>query len=130
MKFIDWFSGIGIFRTGMEKAGHTCVGYVEIDKPARQTYNENFDNTGIWNEFDVMKVNPKSVPNADIWCAGFPCKNLSTANSTTRFGLKGDKSGLFWRLCELIKDVDNKPTYLFIENVQGFSTINGGKDFL
>lgn len=25
MKFIDWFSGIGGFRRGMELAGHECV---------------------------------------------------------------------------------------------------------
>lgn len=38
MKFIDLFSGIGGFRLGMEMAGHECVGYIEIDKYARQSY--------------------------------------------------------------------------------------------
>lgn len=32
MKFIDWFSGIGGFRRGLELAGHECVGFCEIDK--------------------------------------------------------------------------------------------------
>ena len=27
MKFIDFFSGIGGFRRGMELAGHECVGF-------------------------------------------------------------------------------------------------------
>lgn len=31
MKFLDLFSGIGGFRLGMEAAGHTCVGFCEID---------------------------------------------------------------------------------------------------
>ncbi|WP_338342902.1 DNA cytosine methyltransferase, partial [Fructobacillus fructosus] len=32
MKFIDMFAGIGGFRSGMELAGHECVGYIEFDK--------------------------------------------------------------------------------------------------
>ncbi|MCM8901952.1 DNA cytosine methyltransferase, partial [Listeria monocytogenes] len=30
MRFLDLFAGIGGFRLGMERAGHECVGYVEI----------------------------------------------------------------------------------------------------
>ena len=38
MKFIDFFSGIGGFRLGMEMAGHECVGHCEIDKFANASY--------------------------------------------------------------------------------------------
>lgn len=38
MKFLDLFSGIGGFRLGLEMAGHECVGHVEIDKYANQSY--------------------------------------------------------------------------------------------
>lgn len=31
MKFLDLFAVIGGFRLGMERAGHECVGYCEID---------------------------------------------------------------------------------------------------
>lgn len=36
MKFIDLFAGIGGFHMGMERAGHTPVGYVEIDKALKR----------------------------------------------------------------------------------------------
>lgn len=38
MTFLDLFSGIGGFRTGLEKSGHKCIGHVEIDKYARRSY--------------------------------------------------------------------------------------------
>lgn len=38
MRFLDFFSGIGGFRLGMEMAGHTCVGHCEIDKFADRSY--------------------------------------------------------------------------------------------
>lgn len=38
MKFIDFFSGIGGFRRGMELAGHECVGFCEFDKFAVASY--------------------------------------------------------------------------------------------
>ena len=38
MKFIDFFAGIGGFRTGMELAGHECVGFCEFDKFATASY--------------------------------------------------------------------------------------------
>ncbi|HEM4285725.1 TPA: DNA cytosine methyltransferase, partial [Streptococcus suis] len=38
MKFLDLFAGIGGFRLGMERAGHECVGFCEIDQFARKSY--------------------------------------------------------------------------------------------
>ena len=43
MKFLDVFSGIGGFRMGLEQAGHTCIGHIEIDKYARQAYAAIYD---------------------------------------------------------------------------------------
>ncbi|MGE7094509.1 DNA cytosine methyltransferase [Lysinibacillus sp. NPDC048646] len=38
MGFVDIFAGIGGFRLGLEKAGHKCVGYVELGEFARRSY--------------------------------------------------------------------------------------------
>ena len=35
MKFIDFLSGIGGFRRGMELAGHECVGFCESVKAVK-----------------------------------------------------------------------------------------------
>lgn len=41
MEFLDLFAGIGGFRLGMEMAGHHCIGFCEIDKYARKSYQSN-----------------------------------------------------------------------------------------
>lgn len=38
MTFIDFFAGIGGMRLGLEKAGHTCLGFCEYDKYAVHSY--------------------------------------------------------------------------------------------
>lgn len=46
MDFLDLFSGIGGFRSAMEKAGNNCVGYVEIDKFACKSYQAIYNTKG------------------------------------------------------------------------------------
>lgn len=43
MTFIDLFSGIGGFRNGLERSGHTCLGHVELDKFANQSYMSMYE---------------------------------------------------------------------------------------
>jgi len=42
MNYFSMFSGIGGFDLALNRQGHTCVGYSEIDKYAIQTYEKNF----------------------------------------------------------------------------------------
>ena len=42
VEFIDLFAGIGGMRRGFEKAGGKCIFSSEIDRHARETYEENF----------------------------------------------------------------------------------------
>lgn len=46
LTFIDMFAGIGGFRSGMEQAGHKCVGFIEWDKYARKSYQAMYDTKG------------------------------------------------------------------------------------
>jgi DNA (cytosine-5)-methyltransferase 1 len=72
VKFIDLFSGIGGFRLGMEMAGHECVGYIEIDKYARQSYKAIHNTKGEWTSNDIRAVDPWELPESDCYTAGFP----------------------------------------------------------
>ena len=155
MKFIDWFAGIGGFRRGMELAGHECVGFCEFDKFATASYismhlltdeqrkrldelpqkkrqkeilNDEYRN-GEWYANDVRRVCADDIPKADCWCFGFPCQDISVAGK--QLGFQGNRSSLFFRVMYLIGQLEeeNKPTYLFIENVKNLLSVNGGWDF-
>lgn len=155
MKFIDFFAGIGGFRKGMELAGHECVGFCEFDKFATASYismhlltdeqrkaledipikqrqkeilKEEYRN-GEWYANDVRRVYAGDIPKSDCWCFGFPCQDISVAGKQA--GFQGNRSSLFFRVMYLVGQLkeEDKPTYLFIENVKNLLSVNGGWDF-
>lgn len=155
VKFIDWFSGIGGFRRGMELAGHECVGFCEFDKFATASYismhlltdekrkklnelpqkkrqkeilKDEYRN-GEWYANDVRRVCADDITKADCWCFGFPCQDISVAGK--QLGFQGNRSSLFFRVMYLIGQLkeEDKPAYLFIENVKNLLSVNGGWDF-
>lgn len=155
MKFIDFFAGIGGFRRGMELAGHECVGFCEFDKfavasytsmhcltdeqrkylsnlPEKQRFKEILKEqyrNGEWFANDIRRVYAGDIPKADCWCFGFPCQDISVAGK--QLGFQGNRSSLFFRVMYLIGQLEeeNKPSYLFIENVKNLLSVNGGWDF-
>lgn len=130
LKFLDLFAGVGGFRLGMEKAGHECVGHVEWDKFARKSYEAIFETEGDYTENDIRAVRADELPRANVWCFGFPCQDISIAGSQE--GFDGERSSLFYAVTRLIRDLkkENKPEYLFIENVKNLLSVNRGFDFL
>lgn len=101
LTFIDFFSGIGGFRLGLEMAGYRCAGFCEKDKFAVASYRAMHDTEGEWYGEDITKLRPGDIPRADIWTAGSPCQNLSLAGR--RDGLHGERSRLFFDFISLIK---------------------------
>lgn len=130
MKFLDLFAGIGGFHSGMEKAGHECVGYVEIDKFARASYQAIYKTEGLYTTNDIRTVRASELPRSDVWCFGFPCQDISVAGKQK--GFAGARSSLFFATTRLIRDLgeEDRPSYLVIENVKNLLSINGGFDFL
>ncbi len=129
MNFIDICSGIGGFRSGLEKAGFNCIGYVEIDEYVRKSYEEMYDTTGEWTATDIRTVESNEIPKADLWCFGFPCQDISIAGKHK--GLTGERSGIFYNIISLLKNKDSKdrPEWLLVENVKNLLSIEGGEAF-
>ena len=130
LTFLDFFSGVGGFRHGLELAGMKCIGFCEKDKFARKSYEAMYDTKGEWIHDDITTIDPTRLPKADLWCAGSPCQNVSIAGK--RAGLYGERSGLFFTFVELIKSQkeENKPEWVLLENVKGLLSSGGGRDYL
>ena len=125
------FAGIGGFRSGLEQAGHKCIGYIEWDKFARQSYQAMYDTKGEFTANDIQQVKGNSLPAADAWTFGSPCTNISIAGN--RAGIKGEQSRMFFEVIRLLKErAENQktlPTYLIMENVKNLLSSNQGRDF-
>lgn len=130
LTFLDFFSGVGGFRHGLELAGMKCIGFCEKDKFARKSYEAMYDTKGEWFHEDITTIDPTRLPKADLWCAGSPCQNVSIAGK--RAGLYGERSGLFFTFVELIKSQkeEDKPEWVLLENVKGLLSSGGGRDYL
>lgn len=130
MNFVDFFAGIGGIRLGLEQAGHKCVGFCEFDKYARTAYKAMYDTEGEWESRDVRTVRTYDIPDADLWCFGFPCQDISVAGKQK--GLQeGERSGLFYEIMRLLagRRQEDRPRWLLVENVKNLLSIGNGFDF-
>ncbi|UIB81217.1 C-5 cytosine-specific DNA methylase [Flyfo myovirus Tbat2_7] len=130
MKFLDLFSGIGGFRLGLEKSGHTPVGFVEIDKFARQSYQAMYNTYGEWTAEDITKVKDedwrKFNGTVELIAGGFPCQSFSIAGKREGF-LNQTKGTLFFEVARAVKQI--KPRFVFLENVKGLLNHDKGNTF-
>ncbi|MBT9100062.1 DNA cytosine methyltransferase [Methylovulum psychrotolerans] len=125
-KVASFFAGIGGFDLGFEQAGFEVDFQCEILPFCRSVLQHHW--SGIPCATDITSLHPDAVSEADVWCGGFPCQDLSVARgSKGRHGLNGSRSGLFFRLAELAKI--RKPRIILMENVHGLLNANNGKDF-
>ncbi|HEM6181168.1 TPA: DNA (cytosine-5-)-methyltransferase [Streptococcus suis] len=128
MKFLDLFAGIGGFRLGMERAGHECVGFCEIDPFARKSYKAIHDTEGEFEFHDITRVTDESVRGigrVDAICGGFPCQAFSIAGK--RAGFEDTRGTLFFEIARFASIL--RPKYLFLENVTGLLNHDNGNTF-
>lgn len=126
--FIDFFSGIGGFHSGFEKAGMRCVGWCEADKYAQKSYRAIYDTKGLWFSDDVRKIRGWELPTATLWSFGFPCQDISIAGKQKGIN-RGTRSGLFFEIMRLLDEAEaNKPEWIIAENVKNLLSIEGGGD--
>ena len=114
MNVLSLFTGIGGIELGLERAGMTTVGQVEIDPWCRGVLAKHWPDVP---KHDDVVTTPEwwaseSRPNVDLVCGGFPCQPFSDA------GLKQgveDERWMWPAMADTIRAV--RPRYVLVENV-------------
>ena len=137
IKVIELFAGVGGFRLGLEgwNGKSATSGY---KKPLKSPYKviwsnqwepstkiqhaslvciNRFGGSGHSNE-DITQFDVTKIPDHDLLVGGFPCQDYSVATTLKNSkGLIGKKGVLWWSIHKIISEKNNKPKYLFLENV-------------
>jgi len=137
IKVVELFAGVGGFRLGLEgwNSKSSSSGYKKLlNSPfkvvwsnqwepstkiqhASLVYENRFGKIGHSNE-DIAAVDVSKIPDHDLLVGGFPCQDYSVATTLKNSkGLIGKKGVLWWSIHKIISEKQNKPKYLFLENV-------------
>lgn len=129
MNFIDICSGIGGFRTGLERNGHNCVAFAEIDKHAIQSYKTIYNTENEVELNDITTITDEQFRSfrgqCDIITGGFPCQSFSMAGN--RRGFDDTRGTIFFHIARAIKEI--QPSYVLLENVKGLLSHDKGRTF-
>lgn len=115
MNILSLFDGISCGRVALERAGIPVETYYasEIDKYAMTVAQAMYPDT--IQIGDVCKVDfTQYIGKVDMIIGGSPCQDLSIAKQN-RQGLRGERSGLFWKYVEALGTI--KPKWFLLENV-------------
>jgi len=137
IKVVELFAGVGGFRLGLEgwNGKSASSGYKKMLKspykvvwsnqwePSTKTqhaslvYENRYGKAGHSNK-DIAQVDVSEIPDHDLLVGGFPCQDYSVATTLKNSkGLLGKKGVLWWSIHKIISEKENKPKYLFLENV-------------
>lgn len=124
MKYFSMFSGIGGFDLALNRQGHQCVGYSEINEYSIKIYKKNFGDEAK-NYGDATKIDADTLPDFDLLCGGFPCQAFSIAGK--RRGFEDTRGTLFFDIARIIKV--KRPSAILLENVKGLLSHDEGRTF-
>lgn len=113
MRFGSLFAGIGGLDLGLERAGMECAWQVEIDPFCGRVLEKHWPDVPRYE--DVRDVGAHNLEPVDLIAGGFPCQDISTANTAApRSGLAGEKSGLWREMLRVVKETS--PSWVLAEN--------------
>ncbi|RYZ32713.1 MAG: hypothetical protein EOP01_00305 [Propionibacteriaceae bacterium] len=129
MNGLSLFSGIGGLDLALRGFVHTRM-YCETDDRCAAVLRARMRSGDLPHgpvHGDVRTLGREEIESGfarapiDAVFAGFPCQDLSTAGA--RRGLDGVRSGLFWEILRIVRELPRRPRFLFLENVAGIRSI-------
>lgn len=111
-RHLDLFSGIGGFALALDQVTQAQHDFVEFEPHLRRVLRKNWSNSRIHS--DIRDFKPEYSP--DLVTGGFPCQDISRANTNkNKGGINGERSGLWAEYFRVLGEC--RPKYCIIENV-------------
>lgn len=137
IKVVELFAGVGGFRIGLEGwKGKSAISTYKKKmmtpykviwsnqwEPATKMQHASMVYENRWgiknhSNQDIATVDIANIPDHDLLVGGFPCQDYSVATTLKNSkGLIGKKGVLWWSIHKILSEKKNKPSYLFLENV-------------
>jgi len=123
LRLFEAFAGYGGASFALKRTGipFETVGFSENDKFAIELYEKN--HPGVPGFGDITKIDPKKLPDFDLFTGGFPCQPFSQVG--LGLGEEDIRGTLFYDIIRICKI--KKPTHILLENVKGLKTNRHGK---
>lgn len=129
---IELFAGAGGLALGVENAGFSTLGVVEVNHDACETLRANRKN---WQVFegdiadltsqDLTKVYGLRPGELDLLSGGAPCQAFSYAGK--RLGFEDTRGTLFYHYAQFLRQL--QPKMFLFENVRGLLTHDKGRTY-
>lgn len=152
IRVAELFSGVGGFRLGLEgwQGKSASTGYLQpYESPFEVVWSNQWEPStkkqhasivyeARWGKeshsnSDINSVEVKDIPDHDLLVGGFPCQDYSVATTLKNSqGLLGKKGVLWWSIHKILREKENRPKYLMLENVDRLLTSPSkqrGRDF-
>jgi len=125
----EFFAGIGLMRLGLQREGWKVAFANDIAHDKYMMYSAQFGEAE--SHFvveDIHSLEAAHIPTVTMATASFPCNDLSLAGM--RKGLGGKQSSAYWGFVRILEEMGRRrPPIVLLENVAGFLTSHGGRDF-
>jgi DNA-cytosine methyltransferase len=109
---IDLFSGIGGFALALDQVCKATHEFVEYEPHLQAVLRKHWKHSLIHG--DILHYTP--TKNIFLVTGGFPCQDISRANTTkNKGGINGSRSGLWTEYFRVL--CESRPKYCIIENV-------------
>lgn len=119
VNFLSLFAGIGGLDLGLERAGMTCVGQVEIDKFCQRVLGKHWPHVPRHDDVRTCVAwwRSRRRPPVHLVAGGFSCQPASTAGP--RLG-EEDERWIWPAMADVIAEL--RPEWVVWENVPGLRT--------
>ncbi len=124
LSLIDLFAGTGAFSYIFDKTGKVKTIFAnDLLDSSKEIFDLNNDIK--LTKDNLLEIDIKDIPKADIITGGFPCQPFSIAGNQK--GFNDERSNVFWKILSIIKN--SEPKIVILENVKNLQTHDNGNTF-